>query len=170
MFKMIPLPIRILSLILGLVVSFLYGVHVGTMKSKVTISDFTATKTEQQAKIQKEVSEKNIQIVTKYVDRWHTIKEIESVNKEYAKNIVPNQHDLSVGWVSTHNASASSTKVDSTSAANPTPSGVTDNQALETIIDNYSKYHQCSTQLNSVLDVIEAYNNTIDKVNKETEK
>jgi hypothetical protein len=156
--------------LLALIGAFFYGLHYGKLESKVAISEFGKTAATQQTRYEKNFSEAKTVTVTKYVDRWHTIKEIQYVNVESTKDLVPSQFDLSNGWVSTHNSAAAATKVDPAAAADTTPSGIRDNQALTTVVDNYTKYHTCAAQLNGVLDLIEEHNRIIDDINSKKDK
>lgn len=150
----------------ALISAFLYGLSLGKSKSEEAIAKLTAEKAQQQAEYESKISEAKNTIVTQYIDKWHTIKEIKYVNVERAKNVVPSQYKLSNGWVSTHDSAARATEVDDTAAADSTPSGVRDNQALVTVINNYAKYHSCQAQVNSLLDLIEKHNKTIDDINR----
>lgn len=151
--------------LLALIGAFFFGLHFGKLESKVAIADLTAKKATQQAEYEKKLTEVKNTVLTQYVDRWHTIKETQYVNVESAKSRVPSQFELSNGWVSTHDSAAGATKVDPAAATDATPSGIRDNQALITVINNYAKYHSCQSQLNAVLDLIDKHNQTIDEIN-----
>lgn len=156
---------------LGIIITvFLYGLHLGKLDGQKQIALLNATLLSQQADYEKKLGEKKIEIVTQYVDRWHTIQENHNENQNIITNVVPAGNDLSLGWVLVHNASASNSKADPTSAANSSPSGVRSNQALSIINNNYAKYYECVNQVNSLLDLIEAHNKTIDDINKGTKK
>lgn len=152
--------------LLALIGVFFYGMHQGRLESKTAIANLTATKAQQQADYEKKIADAKNNIVTQYVDKWHTIKETQYVNVERVKNVVPSQYELSNGWVSAHDSAARATEVDSTAAADTTPSGFRDNQALVTVVNNYAKYHSCQAQVNSLLDLIEKHNITIDEINR----
>ena len=80
--------------------------------------------------------------------------------------MVPGQFDLSNGWVHTHNAAASSTiELNEALAAEPEPSYVRDNIALQTITQNYSICLQNAQQLTSLQKYIIEVNKKIDEEN-----
>jgi len=166
---LIPTPYKFLIAILGafslLLGGFFYGRHVGNLDSKVAIANFNQKAQATQVVYQKVAGPATTKIVTQYVDRWHTIKENEDVNKQIAENVVPDHGILSNGWVRTYNNSAAATAIDPASAADATPSGVAANQALGTITDNNATCNSWKAQLNALLDAIEAHNNAIDQAN-----
>jgi len=152
---------------LGIIIAaFFYGLHLGKLDGQKQIDELNTKLITQQDQYEKELSEKKVQIVTQYVDRWHTIKENHDENSNIIQNNVPAGNILSLGFVYTHNSAASNTKADRTAAANAAPSGIRDNQALATINDNYAQYYQCVNQVNALLDLIDAHNKTIDDINK----
>lgn len=156
--------------LLALIGAFFFGKHFGDLESQVAIERLKGEKATQQAQYEGKMSVEKNKIVTQFVDRWHTIKETQYVNNERAKNDVPSQYVLSNGWVSTHDSAAGATKVDSAAAADDTPSGIRDNQALGTIVNNYAQYHNCQAQVNGLLDLIEKHNQTIDDLNRRKKK
>ena len=152
--------------LLALIGAFFFGMHLGKLESDVAIERLKGEKATQQAQYEGQIALERDKIVTKVVDRWHTIKETQYVNTEAAKNVVPSQYELSNGWVSLHDSAARAEKVDGSAAADGTPSGIRDNQALVPIINNYALYHRCQAQVNGLLDLIDKHNATIDQVNK----
>jgi hypothetical protein len=110
------------------------------------------------------------QVVTEYVDRTNTIREKEYVYLDAAKNSVPSQHDMSNGWVYTHDISATSGDADSTRASDASPSGITDTTALVGIITNYSRCQQNAEQLRQLQQWIIQNKEAVDAMAKEKKK
>jgi hypothetical protein len=147
MFGMIPLPYKLLAgaaLIIGV---FFYGYMKGTAYGEAELQRFAAKQSKVVAELEKKNSEISNTVVTEYVDRVNTIKEKEYVYRNLAQTSVPSQHDMSNGWVFTHDSSASASDADPTRASDASPSGITDTTALLAIIGNYSRCLQNSQQL-----------------------
>ena len=147
MFGMIPLPYKLLAgaaLIIGV---FVYGYMKGSSHAEAELARFSAKANAQIAELEKKNSEISNKVQIEYVDRVNTIKEKEYVYRDLGKNSVPSQHNLSNGWVYTHDLSASSGDADPARASDATSSGIKDNTALLTIISNYSTCMQNSQQL-----------------------
>lgn len=147
MFSLIPLPYKLLAgaaLIAGV---FFYGYVKGSEHGEAEIARFAAEKNKQIAELEKKNAEISNRVQIEYVDRVNTIREKEYVYRNIAQGSVPRQHIMSNGWVYTHDISASSGDADPTRASDAKASGVADNQALLTIISNYSRCQQNAEQL-----------------------
>jgi hypothetical protein len=138
MFGMIPLPYKLIATVALIIGVFFYGYMKGSAYAEAELARFAADKAEQIAKLEKKNAEISNNIVTEYVDRTNTIREIEYVYLDTAKSRVPAQSDLSNGWVYTHDISATSGDADPTRASDASSSGIKDNTALLTIISNYA--------------------------------
>lgn len=107
----------------------------------------------------------NDRIVTEYVDR---IRYVDRVRVEYvaqANTLVSAQNELSRGWVYLYNQSATGQPSDPTKVADPTPSGVTDARALETVVVNNSDATSCRAQLSALQTWIRDQKTAIGSVN-----
>jgi len=124
-----------------------FGYMKGSEAGKVAIANLKADSEKQIAELEKMNSEISNKVVTQYVDRVNTIHEKETRYVDAAKNNVPSQFELSNGWVFTHDTSATSNDADATRSSDATPSGIKDNEALITILNNYSVCHQNAEQL-----------------------
>lgn len=146
---MIPLPYKILAIVLIAVSAFGYGMKMGTDRAKVVIDQFAADKAKLEADLQAEQNNIKEKVVTEYQDRVQVVKEKEYVFVNQANNNVPSQFNLSNGWVYLHDAAtgASGGDADPTRSSDATASDIKDNQALATIISNYSACLQNSQQL-----------------------
>jgi len=146
---LIPLPYKILAIVFVVGGAFGYGFKKGNERAEVEINKF-ANETET-LKIELEKEQNNIKekVVTEYVDKVKVVKEKEYVLQQAATNNVPSQYNLSNGWVYIHDhATGSESGIpDPTAAADATPSDVKDNQALLTVLTNYSVCLQNAQQL-----------------------
>ncbi len=170
MFGMIPLPYKLLAgaaLILGV---FVFGYMKGSAYAEAELQRFAAKNATLTADMEKKNSEISTQVVTQYVDRVNTIREKEYVYRDVAKTVVPSQSVLSNGWVFTHDISATGSNADATRSSDASPSGIKDNEALFTIIGNYSTCMQNAEQLRNLQQWINDNKQSIDELNKKAKK
>ena len=170
MFGMIPLPYKLLAgaaLLLGV---FVFGYMKGSAYAEAELQRFAAKNATLTADMEKKNSEISTQVVTQYVDRVNTIKEKEYVYRDVAKTVVPSQSVLSNGWVFTHDASATGSDADATRSSDASPSGIKDNEALFTIVSNYSRCMQNSEQLIGLQQWINDNKQSIEELNKKAKK
>ena len=169
MIKLIPLPYRILLSIVAIaLVSFglyFYGYETANQKNKLNNALVLSEKNLEVEKLKTRLAEAGNKVVVQYVDRGNVIKEKETNNVQVAKGSVPRQYNLSTGWVYTHDAAANSEYADATRASNETPSDVKDNQALATIVTNYSVCNQNTNQLMALQQWITTQQSEINKKN-----
>lgn len=154
MFNLIPAQYKIVIGLAAFVMfamamasSFLIGYNRGFNDCK---ADWDEEKREAAAVVQRakdQIRENDDTTVTQYVDRWNTIKEKEYVYVDTAKSRVPNQRDMSNGWVNLHDRAAKGEGIESDEASDGTPSGISDNQALAVVVSNYSQCLQDKNQL-----------------------
>lgn len=147
MLSMIPLPYKLLASVALIIGVFIYGYTKGSEHGEAEIAKFAAEKNKQIADLEKKNAEISNRVQIEYVDRVNTIREKEYVYRNIAQGSVPRQHIMSNGWVYTHDISASSGDADPTRASDAKASGVADNQALISIISNYSRCQQNAEQL-----------------------
>ena len=150
MFSMIPLPYKLMAAAALVIGAFIFGYMKGSAYAEAELARFAAKKEAQVAQLEKKNAEISNKVVTEYVDRTNTIREKEYVYRDIAQKSVPAQSDLSNGWVYTHDISATSGDADASRASDATPSGIKDNEALFTIISNYSRCMQNNQQLTSL--------------------
>lgn len=150
MFGMIPLPYKLLAIGAALVGVFIFGYMKGSAYAEAELARFGQKQAELVADLEKKNSEISTQVVTEYVDRVQVVKEKEYVYRDLAQNTVPTQHDMSNGWVYTHDVSASGSDADAARSSDASPSGITDTTALLGIIGNYSRCQQNAQQLASL--------------------
>ncbi len=147
MLGMIPLPYKLLAIGAALVGVFFYGYMKGSAYAEAELARFSAEKSEQVAELERKNSAISTQVVTEYVDRVNTIREKEYVYRDTVKDSVPTQHDMSNGWVYTHDLSATSGDADSTRSSDASASTIKDTDALIGIIRNYAICQSNAVQL-----------------------
>lgn len=174
MFDLIPLPYKILGVIAAFALTFGSGYWKGYSDEHNRFEDY---KTEQkiaaleaQARFDKELSERTDQLMTDYNARLADLAAKGTRYVTQAQTSVPRQHDMSNGWISLHDASASSTEIDSSAAADATPSGIGDNQALAVVVSNYQRCNQNSEQLRALQTFIDEYNRAVEAAEKKETK
>ena len=170
MLGMIPLPYKLLAGAAMLAGVFFYGYMKGSAYAEAELARFSAEKSAQIVELEKKNTEISNNVVTEYVDRTNTIREKEYVYLDTAKNSVPSQHDMSNGWVYTHDLSATSGDADSTRASDASPSGITDTTALLTIISNYANCQTNAEQLRQLQQWIIQNKEAVDAMAKEKKK
>lgn len=170
MLSMIPLPYKLLAGAAMLAGVFLYGYMKGSAYAEAELARFSARAAEQVAELERENLEISNRVQVEYVDRVQTIREKEYVYVDTAQNTVAGQYDLSNGWVHTHDASASNDDADPARAADESPSGIIDNQALITIARNYSRCEANAEQLRQLQQWITDNKAAVDRANAEAEK
>ena len=170
MFGMIPLPVKLFAAVAIIGGAFLYGYMKGSAYAEAELARFSARAAEQVAQLERENLEISNRVQVEYVDRVQTIREKEYVYVDTAQNTVAGQYDLSNGWVHTHDASASNDDADPARAADESPSGIIDNQALITIARNYSRCEANAEQLRQLQRWIRDNKAAVDRANAEAEK
>ena len=168
MFNLIPFPIKFLILVSVLGGALGFGYMKGLEHSKLVIAEFETKANEQIADLEKKNSEISNTVVTEYVDKVRKIKEKEYVYVDAAEKYVPSQSNLSNGWVFTHDIGATGGDADSTRSSDASSSDIKDNQALITILGNYSICTQNAQQLIGLQSWIEQNKKTIEESNKNT--
>ena len=170
MLRMIPLPYKLLAIAAAFIGVFVYGYMKGSAYAEVELQRFAAKNATLTADMEKKNSEISTQVVTQYVDRVNTIREKEYVYRDIAKTVVPSQSVLSNGWVFTHDISATGGNADATRSSDASPSGIKDNEALFTIIGNYSTCMQNAEQLRNLQQWVNDNKQSIDELNKKAKK
>ena len=170
MFGMIPLPYKLLAIGALIIGVFFYGYMKGSAHAEAELQRFAAKHAEQVAELEKKNTEISNTVTTEYVDRVNTIREKEYVYLDTAKNSVPTQHDMSNGWVYTHDLSASAGDADPARASDASPSGITDTAALLAIISNYASCQTNAEQLRQLQQWIIQNKAAVDALAKEKKK
>ena len=170
MLGMIPLPYKLLAGAALMAGIFVFGYMKGSAYAEAELARFAAKASEQVAELERKNSAISTEVVTEYVDRVNTIREKEYVYRDVVKDSVPTQHDMSNGWVYTHDLSATSGDADSARASDASPSGITDTTALLAIIGNYSRCQANAEQLRQLQQWIIQNKEAVDAMAKEKKK
>lgn len=170
MFSMIPLPYKLLAIGAIVIGVFFYGYMKGSAYAEAELARFAQKHAEQVAELERKNQEISNNVQVEYVDRVQTIREKEYVYRDLAQTAVPNQFNMSNGWVYTHDISASASDADPTRVADESPSGVTDTSALIGIIGNYSRCQQNAQQLASLQRWIRDNQEAVEKTAVEAKK
>jgi hypothetical protein len=116
--------------------------------------------------LQQQLNDVRSTVVTQYVDKIHVVKEKETTYVETAKTSVPPGGYLSNGFLYLHDTAAKAGDADRARASDASSSDVKDNQALATIVSNYSVCLQNAQQLTSLQQWITDSQAAIEKSNK----
>lgn len=173
MLSLIPLPIKLAiagALVSLILVAALFGYMKGREGSKIELANYRAAAEKQISDLKDMNSKISNKVVVQYVDRINTIREKETRYVDLATNNVPNQFELSNGWVHTHDASASSNDADPARSADANSSGVKDNQALVTVVRNYATCESNAEQLKNLQQWIRDNQAAIEEVNKKKKR
>lgn len=167
----IPLPYKILAVILIVGGAFAVGYQKGMAGADVAINRYANEVEKLSIALEKEKQMIREVVRVEYVDKITKIKEKETKIVQGATDLVPGQFDLSNGWIHAHNSAASSQlDFNDALASDPTPSFVRDNVAIQTIAQNYSVCLQNAQQLIGLQKYINDLNSKIDEKNKERGK
>lgn len=150
MFKLIPLPIKILVSIFVVVAAAGWGYMKGSAHAEVELANYRAKAEKQISQLKTENATVTNKVVTEYVDRVNTIHDKETIYRDRLVNLGEGQNNLSNGWVELHDAAAKLADPDAVLASDKSPSGVMDNAALAVVITNYRVAHENKQQLLSL--------------------
>ena len=171
MISLIPEQYKIIAATVAVLGIFGYtfkkGHDVGTAAGEAKIQALVDEATKLKADLEKEQANIKERVVTEYVDKVKVVKEKEYVYVDQAKNAVPAQYNLSNGWVYLHDKSLDSHGgvPDAARIADATASDVKDNQALVTILGNYSICLQNAQQLISLQQYVLDTKKSVDEQN-----
>jgi len=162
---LIPLPYKILAVVLLVGGAFGAGYKKGTDAGEVMIQQ--AANEAEQLKIELEKEQQNIKerVVTEYVDKIKVVTQKETIYRDAADKQVPGKFNLTNGWVYLHDTSVQGLELDPEKTTDDTDSVVKDNQALGTVLGNYSICLQNAQQLVSLQSWILETKASVDKQN-----
>jgi len=167
MFSLIPFPAK-LALIVGIILGAIgFGYMKGKEGAKIAIANYEAQAQKQISELKEMNAAISGKVTVQYVDRVNTIKEKETRYVDSATNHVPSQFELSNGWVFTHDIGATGGDADSARSSDETPSGIKDNEALITILRNYSICQQNEAQLTNLQQWITENEQAVKKSNED---
>ena len=145
---------------------FYLGYHLGSEHSTKVITQYKDRIVKVADQIAAGQTKIETKIVTQYKDRVVYVTKVADQNKETAQTIVPDQEEVSNGWVATHDAAAQNQIVDKDKAKDPTPSGVKSTDALGIVSENYGICETNKEQLESLQNWITETQANIEKANK----
>lgn len=162
---MIPLPYKLLAVVLVVGGAFAAGYKKGTDAGEVMVQK--AANEAEQLKIELEKEQANIKerVVTEYVDKIKVVTQKETIYRDAAQQQVPGKFNLTNGWVYLHDTSVQGLDLDPEKTSDDTDSSVKDNQALGTVLSNYSICLQNAQQLVSLQSWILETKASVDKQN-----
>ena len=169
MFSLIPLPAKLAATVMIMLGALGFGYMKGKEGAKIAIANYEAAAQKQINELKDINAEISSKVTVQYVDRVNTIREKETRYVDSAKDDVPSQFELSNGWVFTHDISATGSDADSTRSTDETTSGIKDNEALITILRNYSSCQQNSEQVINLQEWITKNQKAVEDSNKKTE-
>ena len=153
----------ILAAILALFGATYYvGYSRGTNISKVEIAEYEGKVATLDAKVRDAQGKVNVETVTRYLQGETVAGQTVYRTRTIVEKTVPEQFTFSNGWIYTYNQSVQGLETDENFASDPTPSGVTDKQALKTIVDNNASSLKNARQL----DTLTGYLVEMEKVNE----
>jgi hypothetical protein len=101
-----------------------------------------------------ELAKKEIIVREKVITEYHTREivrtQVEYKNRDIIHTVVPEQYRLSKGWVYAHDQSALGLEINPSLAADPTPSNISDRNALNTVTENYNNTNRMADQLEAL--------------------
>lgn len=162
---LIPLPYKIIAVVFIVGGAFGAGYKKGTDAGEVMIQQ--AANEAEQLKIELEKEQNNIKerVVTEYVDKIKVVTQKETIYRDAADKQVPGKFNLTNGWVYLHDASVKGEELNPEMTTDDTDSPVKDNQALGTVLSNYSLCLQNAQQLVSLQSWILETKASVDKQN-----
>lgn len=160
----------IAALAIAIWAAHLIGYTKGKNISRVEIERYEKEVANKQVQVVTKIVKGDDRIVTKYIETVRYQDRIVYQNSDIIKTVVvdrPVDQSVSNGWVYAHNQSVATQPIDPTLAADAKPSGIPDSQILLGVTDNYAKANQCAAQLLSLQELIRQREKTIEEFNKD---
>lgn len=154
MFGIIPLPYKLLAIVLSAIAiafgSYLYGKKVNELKWVAKAAEMTARIAELEAQGQIET----VKVITKYVTKIVEVEkhgqEIQSQIPTYVTSNDNARCVINTGFVRIHNSAAGEEIPDTSGVTNETPSGVALSTVASTVAGNYTSCRANAEQLKSL--------------------
>jgi hypothetical protein len=162
-FKLLPMAVKtgliigVLAVLLAIIGStYTIGYNKGVNIAAVQIGRYETASAKVTTKIRELQGKDDVRIVTEYKDRVQYVDRIQYKTKTVVQTLVPEQYQLSKGWVHTYNQSVAGALPDDAKASDPVGSGVSDRTALFTITENNAICLTNAAQLTSLQDWIKS--------------
>lgn len=156
-FKLLPIATKIgiivgfLIALAGLIGGAFYGGYAkGSAQSKIEISGYEKKVAQLNAENKTKQIQINTVVETKYVDRVKTITKTAEATHDTIIKYVPQQYNLSLGWIYSYNQSLKGLDINPKQASVSTASGVSDRDTLDIIARNNAKSLINSERLTSL--------------------
>jgi hypothetical protein len=157
MFKPISSNVKLIGggVLLLIVVALLgYGFYrvynAGVNTAKVSISKYEKDIETLRRKLNEKDARTKERIITEYHEKVIYRTKVQVVNRDIITRIVPEQFNLSNGWVYAHDQASKGELIDESKAANATPSETSDKEALLVVTENYDGYNRTADQLEAL--------------------
>jgi len=164
---LIPLPYKILAIVFVVGGAFTAGYRKGTEQGEVMIQQAANEADHLRNELEKEQHNIKEHVVTEYKDRIIHVKDKEVVYQNAIQQALPSKFNVSNGWVYIHDSSVNGGALDAQKAGDSTDSPYTENQALSSVLGNYSVCLQNAQQLVSLQSWILKTKESVDKQNAE---
>lgn len=113
------------------------GYSKGVNQAALEIERYKTQISNLSSELVKSQSEKTVKVVTEYKDKIQYIDRVVYKNRDIVRTVVPEQFNLSRGWIYAYNQSVQGLDIDPELAKNPTPSTISEMKALaDTIMPN----------------------------------
>lgn len=150
--------------------AFFYGRGTGIDIAQSEISQYEKTASDLNAALATAGAKTDVQVVTKYVTVKAENDKIVYVNRDIVRDgVVPEQFTLSMGFIYTYNQTVLGLEADPALAADPTPSGVKDIEALDYMMKNVGTGKNSENLALRLQEWVAQKKADVEKINKEQE-
>ena len=139
--------LALIAFVFAIFASYHTGLNKGISLADAEIKSYEARVKELQNEVKEAQSKVSIKVEKEYIDRVVTRERIVYRNNDIIVEVVPETFELSNGWVHSYNQTVLGKEVNREAASDPTPSGVTDAQGLQTIAQNNAMCQANTDQL-----------------------
>lgn len=137
----------------------------GLNEARFAVIKYEKEKTELQAKLNEATAKVDIRYVTKYIEKEAEIKYVAGKTVTVVKEVVPEQYNLSQGWINTYNASVAGAEPDKNASSISSASPFTDRYALERIVSNNAICKATENNLLTLQELVAVREAEIAKIN-----
>ena len=164
--KLIPFGAKIgilIAILAALGGMYYVAYNKGLNVAAVEIAQYEGKVNKLQAEVNEKVGKVKVETVTRYLKGETVAGETVYRTRTVVEQSVPEQFTFSNGWIYTYNQSVKGEETNSTLASDATSSGVSDKQALVTIVANNAISHRNERRL----DTLTGYLVQMEKINEE---
>jgi hypothetical protein len=146
-----------------------WAYRTGVKSADVAVAQYEGRVNELNRQLAERSAQITERVVTNYVTRRETVREVVYRNRDVLRSAVPEQHRLSEGWVYAHDQSVRILPIDFTLASNPAPSDVSDRAALERISSNYGLVEEELDRFEALQTFIRESQRAQDEINRDND-